>query len=340
MISTRFALTMLCLAGGIGLWCVGGCTPPSATNTPAAAPTTAPADASAPAPAAPAGISDRTVIIRVNERPILMEQLTELMLANYGIEAAEQLVATAVVQQEAAREGLTVTPADVAAENTETLKQVVPNLAPADQQRVLAQLLERRKISLFLWDQIMQRNALLRTIAEKRVKIDDELLLAEFNRRYGAKRQVRHIQCASLVDAQKVRDLLDKGQDFAKLAAELSTNKDSAAQGGLIAPFSQNDPGMPAAIVRVAFALQEGQVSEVVQVDKDFHILKLEKVLPPEQMRFEDVKAVMALQLHAAMVRQMQGQILQDLIRLADVQFVNPQLKEQAQAKAQAAQGP
>lgn len=324
VLSAVVLVSMFALAG-----CVQPATPPTAAALVAS---TQPTDAAAGI----ASAEGKPVAATVNGRPILMEQLNEQMLINHGVEAAEQLIATSVVQQEAAKEGVTVAQADIDAENAETLNQMAANLSPAEQQRVLDQLMESKGVTRQQWDATMQRNAVLRKLATKRLKITEPMLTDEFNRLYGAKRQVRHIACASMVDAQAMLDRINKGEDFATLATKYSTNTRTAPQGGLVPPFSQNTETVPTEFRNTAFAMKLGEVSSVVGVDKEFHILKLEKIIPPDNVTLESVRASLLEQLTATQTRMMQSQILDGLMRSADVQFVNPTLKEQTRAKAEA----
>jgi foldase protein PrsA len=249
------------------------------------------------------------------------------------MDAAEQLIANAVVDQCASRENISVTTAEVESENNKTLSQIAPNMPEADQLRMLDELLKRRNISRLQWDMVMRRNAVLRKIADRRLIITDAMLQTEFNRRYGAKALVRHIQCASMTDAMNIMDLLDRQQDFAELAKKLSTNAQSAVEGGLLRPFSLDATEVPTNFRQAAFLLKEGQTSEVVQVGKDFHIIRLEKMLPPENVTLDSVKETLRAELREQRLTQAQSEVLQELLRNADVQFLNTTLKEQARLR-------
>ncbi len=306
----------------------GGETPPQAAPPVTPAPAVAPRPASIePAPSAGA------VAVRVNGEPIPLEAVTNLLLANGGLDIAHQLIASAVVDQAARAKGITVLDADIAAEHASALEQLGPNLTPEQQQRALAELMRQQGVSQRLWNLIMRRNALLRKLADDRLQITEAMVQEEFNRRYGGKVQVRHIQVNSLADAQQVADLLAHGADFAELARKVSTNAASAAEGGLIAPFARETPDVPKAIRNAAFALQAGQLSDIVQDDRYFHILKHERTVPPENVVFDEVREPLRAQLRQSTLRRLQVAVLQELIQTADVQFVNPILKEQARTQ-------
>ncbi len=270
----------------------------------------------------------------VNGKPITTRQLQELLLVSYGSEAFQQLVASAVVDQAAVSEGVVVTDEDVAMENQLTIREFAPNIDEVQEEALLSQLLQRRNIPRAHWQMTMRRNAILRKIAAKRLKITDAMLTAEFNRVYGLQVQVRHIQCASLVDAQRLLAMAEGGDDFAELAREYSTNTATASAGGLIPPFSRDSEAVALALREAAFGLADGKIGQIVIVGKDFHILRREATIPPKDVVYDEkLKVQLRRQLIAARIRPMQTSILHELIQGADVKLLDPVLKRQARIK-------
>jgi parvulin-like peptidyl-prolyl isomerase len=81
---------------------------------------------------------------------------------------------------------------------------------------------------------------------------------------------------------KKSQDLLDrirKGEDFAKLAMENSDDTSSKVKGGLL-EVNHSEYLMRGTLVpafdQAAFALKPGEISDVVEVEYGFHIIKLE----------------------------------------------------------------
>lgn len=80
---------------------------------------------------------------------------------------------------------------------------------------------------------------------------------------------------------QKARDLItdlkrriDGGEDFAKLAGEYSHDEGSAVQGGDLGWFGPDR--MVREFEEAAFSLKPGEVSEVVETDFGYHLIKVE----------------------------------------------------------------
>lgn len=84
--------------------------------------------------------------------------------------------------------------------------------------------------------------------------------------------QVSHIMVATQAEAEAIRQELLAGKDFAGLARARSQDEGSAEKGGDLGPIAtgQADPEFEA----VAFRLKEGELSEVVQTEHGYHVLK------------------------------------------------------------------
>ncbi len=86
--------------------------------------------------------------------------------------------------------------------------------------------------------------------------------------------QARHILVATEEEAQAVIERLDAGEDFATLAQELSLDTGSGAQGGDLGWFTYER--MVPAFSEAAFSLAPGAISEPVQSDYGYHVIKVE----------------------------------------------------------------
>jgi parvulin-like peptidyl-prolyl isomerase len=66
-----------------------------------------------------------------------------------------------------------------------------------------------------------------------------------------------------------------KGEDFAALAREFSDDSGSKVNGGSLGSFTKD--AMVAPFSKAAFALRVGQVSDVVETEFGFHVIKRTK---------------------------------------------------------------
>lgn len=77
--------------------------------------------------------------------------------------------------------------------------------------------------------------------------------------------------------------------DFAKLAREFSKDPGSAAKGGDLGFFGRNMMVKP--FEDAAFKLKPGEISDVVETDFGFHIIRVDEVKPATYKPFEAVRA-------------------------------------------------
>ena len=111
----------------------------------------------------------------------------------------------------------------------------------------------------------------------------------------------------------------------------------SAADGGLLPPIGPDTRTVPPAIREAALAMTKvGQISDPIQVETAYHVLRLEKIHPPQDARFNDVKDALARDARARLLRAEQQKVLAELIQAArdakSIQYVDPVLKAQVQA--------
>ncbi|MCF6278039.1 MAG: peptidylprolyl isomerase [Anaerolineales bacterium] len=85
---------------------------------------------------------------------------------------------------------------------------------------------------------------------------------------------VRHILVGDLVTANVIREKILNGEDFSTLAADVSQDPGSSANGGDVGWFGRGMMVLP--FEEAAFALENiGDVSEPVQTDFGYHIIQL-----------------------------------------------------------------
>ena len=94
----------------------------------------------------------------------------------------------------------------------------------------------------------------------------------------GALRAAPHIVRSreeAFTRAQEALNRATQGEPFEALVQEYSDDLGSAAQGGSLGEFSRQD--MVAEFAEAAFALEPGQLSEIVETPFGFHVILREK---------------------------------------------------------------
>jgi peptidyl-prolyl cis-trans isomerase C len=100
--------------------------------------------------------------------------------------------------------------------------------------------------------------------------------------------KAKHILVESEAEAKTALERVKKGEDFAKLAAELSKDPGSGKEGGDLGWFEKGR--MVPEFSEAAFALEKGQVSEPVKSQFGFHIIKVEDKRDKKPPEFDAVK--------------------------------------------------
>ena len=168
------------------------------------------------------------------------------------------------------------------------------------------------------------------------VEVDESELQAQYQARKDAlktqeQRRASHILIQVAADADqealdaarsKAQELLDQiraGADFAELAANNSDDPGSAAQGGDLGFFAKGV--MAPEFEASAFALQPGEVSDLVQTQFGFHIIKLIEVRAGEVPAFEAVRDEILAELRQ---RGVDDLFYEHLEQLTDLTYEHP----------------
>lgn len=121
--------------------------------------------------------------------------------------------------------------------------------------------------------------------AIKNIKVTDKEIKEYYDKNYP-QIHARHILVEDKDTALEIKEKLEKGEDFAKLAKEHSTDPGSAQNGGDLGWFG---PGkMVKEFSEAAFKLKMNEISEPVKTEHGYHIIQvLDK---KEKPKLEDVK--------------------------------------------------
>jgi len=215
-----------------------------------------------------------------------------------GQSVLEQMIEDKLIRQGAAQEGVAVTEDDVdqqiekifGYQRTPPTPTTVPTPAPAQEgtptptieplptstpvtkesyEKSYTQYLENLKQSAS-FDEADYRDLVKGSLYKSKLQ---EVLSARVPTT-GEQVLARHILVADEATAKTVLERLQKGEDFAALAKEFSTDTSNKDSGGDLGWFSRG--AMVKAFEDVAFTLPVGQLSEPVKTDFGYHIIKVE----------------------------------------------------------------
>ena len=113
--------------------------------------------------------------------------------------------------------------------------------------------------------------------------------------------------------AEEILEKLKKGEDFAKLASEVSEDPGTKAKGGDLDFFPKGT--MIPAFEEAAFSLKPGEMSGLVETEYGYHIIKLEEKKDAVLEPYEKIKD------------KVKDQALQEMRKAAVTDFVEKSLK-------------
>ncbi|MCY1126716.1 peptidylprolyl isomerase [Frigidibacter sp. RF13] len=164
------------------------------------------------------------------------------------------------------------------------------------QQTALAQEAEKapKKLDLLMIEN-QKRSYLSATVLDAAAAsaVTDEALKKLYEEKYVNAEPTKeydadHILVATEDEAKAIKADLDAGGDFAAIAKEKSQDPGSAANGGDLGWFGLGMMVKP--FEDAVVALEKGKISDPVQTDFGWHVIKLNDVRVAEAPKFEDVK--------------------------------------------------
>jgi foldase protein PrsA len=213
-------------------------------------------------------------LARVNNQTILYDVVAKECVERHGKEILENMINRLLIQQECDRQNVTVTKAEV--------EQEIANITqkfklPLDQWYAMLAA-ERGVTPVQYKNDVIWPMLALRKLAglQAEAKVSEADMLQAFERDYGPRVKCRMILVNGNIRQagqiwEKCKAEPDKFEDF---AAEFSADPATRSLGGAMPPIRKHG-GMPQ-LEDVAFKLEEGEISQVVEVGEQHFILKCE----------------------------------------------------------------
>jgi len=229
------------------------------------------------------------VVATVNNENITKDELYRAMLADGGRQVLERLINNRLIMAEGARLGIKVTDEEVDAEIEKVITDSFYGMSD-----YFFQTLEQFGLTEEALKKELKTEMVLRKIILAENHISDEQAREYFllnQDRFNIPEQVavRHILVDTEEEAEKVKLLLNSGEDFSELAREYSKDSLSAERGGNLGFIQRGE--MVSEFEEVAFTLPLNQPSEPVETIYGFHIIEVLDRKAAQKVSFEDVAA-------------------------------------------------
>lgn len=235
------------------------------------------------APAAPARSPD--VVALVNGEKVMRSELAAECLRHYGTEVLESLVNKELISAHCEEHGVSITEEEI---DAEVARLAARFQVPVDQWMVMLQ--KERDINPEQYRRdIIWPTIALRKLAAGRLQVTEKELREAFETEYGAQVKARMIGIRTdKAKAIKIQQLAKANpKEFGKLARTHSADAESASANGWIQPIRLHAGDKK--IEDVAFALKDGEVSEVITINDQHIILLCEGRVPARQVKLEEV---------------------------------------------------
>ena len=273
-------------------------------------------------------------IAKVNGVQVSRKEFLRVLYSSSGLRVLRQFIGLKLAEQLAREKGIALTRADFDKELIRVVSALGPKkgvrgkeLTYDDRLKLLNVVLKRKGMSYDEFFIGIKTQAYLKAIVRKEIKITDDMLKREYQRIYGRKVHIRAIVVTNLQLAEKILQELQEGKEFSYLAKKYSVLPSGPISGGLIKNVSRYDDRLPALVVECAFKLSLGKISSPIKVDENFWIIKIEKSIPAKKIKYETVKDKLKQKLYNELEIRMARQLETDLIKQADIEIYNKQLK-------------
>lgn len=255
--------------------------------------------------------SDKEAVVESKAGDISKEEFYNVMKDRYGDQVLQEMVYDKVLSDK-----YTVTDKEVQAKVKELKDQMGDNFQTAltsSGYNSEADLKRALRIGM------LQEKAAIADITVKESEVK------EAYENYQPDIKARHILVKDKKTAEEVKAKLDKGEDFAKLAKEYSTDTGSAANGGDVGWFGTGE--MVPEFEKAALKMKKDEISEPVKSEYGYHIIQL--LDKKEKESYKDMKKDLENQLKVAKIDQTKVQsILDSEVKKADVKIKDKDLKD------------
>lgn len=142
----------------------------------------------------------------------------------------------------------------------------------------------------------------------------------------GAPAQIDKAKAEATAKGQEALQRIRQGEDFGRVAAEMSREPEAAENRGDMGWMEKNQslPVFDQSILE----MEPGQVSELLESPLGFYIFKITEIRPAGLESFENVRADIVEYLSGEKMEGALRDKMTELFQKADIQILDPQLKE------------
>lgn len=229
----------------------------------------------------------------------------------------ENMIIEIIIEQKAEEQNITVKPEEI----DDRIDELKPTAEELSKMGMTIEELRQEFESQILMEKIVSKAVI---VTEKEIKDYFERYKTNFAKpeEIGAS----HILLRTEIEARVILSQLKAGADFAELARRESIDSITADKAGDLGFFSRGK--MTPAFEEAAFALEAGEISEVVKTPYGYHIIKVIEKKPAQEPNLELAREEIKKTLTEQKTWTTRSNLLQNLREEAKIEIRLPELRD------------
>ncbi|MFV2048944.1 peptidylprolyl isomerase [Metabacillus litoralis] len=226
------------------------------------------------------------VVAKIGNESVTKDDLYTYFVKQNGTTAVDTLITKSIIEQETAKENITITDEEVDAELDELISTY-------GGEETFKQTLASSGLTMEDVEEDVKVNLQIEKLLESKIEITEEEMRTYFDENKDTFAQTKQVKASHILvedeeTAKEVKEKIDAGEDFTEIAKEYSTDPSTAEAGGDLGFFGEGS--MVAEFEEAAFSMKVDQISEPVKTEYGYHIIKVTEIQEAAEANFDSSK--------------------------------------------------